>query len=143
MLTIPEHIILTSIFSKARVAQSLACCVMLCRSFFFRFVLDQDAQVDLYSTSSLKQQSADIHVAPLGHQPVFAHSPQCCVLSGEATNTNCIILGSNPRSTVFEHVHHYTNDVDPILLTKIVKDTLPSHYMYIRYIRSHSFDLSR
>ena len=78
------------------------CCVMLCRSFFSRFVLDQDVQLDLYSTSSLKQQSADIHVAPLGHYPVFAHSPQCCVLSGEATHTNCIVLGSNPRSTVFE-----------------------------------------
>jgi len=50
--------------------------------------------LDLYSASSLKQLSADRHVAPLGHiilipsQPVFALSPLCCVLSGEATNTN-------------------------------------------------------
>jgi hypothetical protein len=29
MLTIPEHISSTSIFSKARVAHSLACCVMI------------------------------------------------------------------------------------------------------------------
>ena len=42
-----------------------------------RFVLDQHAQLDLYSASSLIQQSADRHVAPLGHvilipsQPVF------------------------------------------------------------------------
>jgi len=43
------------------------------------FVLDQHAE--FYSASSLKQQSADRHVAPLGHiilipsQPVFAPSP--------------------------------------------------------------------
>jgi hypothetical protein len=32
-----------------------------------RFVLDQHAELDLYSASSLKQQSTDRHVAPLGH----------------------------------------------------------------------------
>ena len=42
------------------------------------FALDQNAEVDFYSVSPLKQQSADRHVAPLGHnililsQPVFA-----------------------------------------------------------------------
>jgi hypothetical protein len=46
-----------------------------------RFVLDQYAEFDFYSASSLKQQSAGKHVAPLGHiilipsQPVFAFSP--------------------------------------------------------------------
>ena len=46
-----------------------------------RFVLDQHAELDFYSTSSLKQQSATGHVAPLAHiililsQPVFALSP--------------------------------------------------------------------
>ena len=46
-----------------------------------RFVLDQHAELDFYSASSLKQQSADRHVAPLWHiililsQPVFAHTP--------------------------------------------------------------------
>jgi hypothetical protein len=45
------------------------------------FVLDQHAELDFYSASSLKQQSADKHVAPLWHiilipsQPVFALSP--------------------------------------------------------------------
>ena len=44
------------------------------------FVLDQHAELDLYSASSLKQQSVDRNVAPLGHilipsQPVFALSP--------------------------------------------------------------------
>jgi hypothetical protein len=32
-----------------------------------RFVLDQHAELYLYSASSLKQQSASRHVAPLGH----------------------------------------------------------------------------
>jgi hypothetical protein len=32
-----------------------------------RFVLDQHAELDCYSASSLKQQSAVRHVAPLGH----------------------------------------------------------------------------
>ena len=46
-----------------------------------RFVLDQHAELDFYSASSLKQQSANRHVAPLGHiilipsQPVFALTP--------------------------------------------------------------------
>ena len=45
------------------------------------FVLDQHAELDFYSFSSLKQQSADRLIAPLGHiilipsQPVFALSP--------------------------------------------------------------------
>ena len=46
-----------------------------------RFVLDQHAQLELYGVSSLKQQSAGRHVAPLGHiilipsQLIFALSP--------------------------------------------------------------------
>ena len=45
------------------------------------FLLDQHAELDFYRASSLKQQSTDRHVAPLGHiipipsQPVFALSP--------------------------------------------------------------------
>ena len=45
------------------------------------FVLDQPAELDFYSASSLKQQSAGRHITPLGHiilipsQPVFALSP--------------------------------------------------------------------
>jgi hypothetical protein len=46
-----------------------------------RFVQDQYTELDFYSTSSMKQQSADRHVALLGHiilipsQSVFALSP--------------------------------------------------------------------
>jgi hypothetical protein len=68
------------------------------------FVLDQHAELDFRSASSLKQQYAGRHVAPLGHiilipsQPVFALFPSCCILSGEATNTNCIVFGlTRPR----------------------------------------------
>jgi len=54
--------------------------------------------MDFYSASSLKQQSAGRHVAPLGHiilipsQSVFALTP-LFLLSGETTNTNFIIFG--------------------------------------------------
>ena len=46
-----------------------------------RIVLDQHAELDFNSASSLKQQSVSRHDAPLGHiilipgQPVFALSP--------------------------------------------------------------------
>jgi hypothetical protein len=52
----------------------------------------------LRNASSLKQQSTSRHVAPLKHiiliasQPVFSLSPYCCMLSGEATNTNFIVF---------------------------------------------------
>jgi hypothetical protein len=64
-----------------------------------RFVLDQHVELDIFSASSLKQQSAGRYVAPLGHiilipsRPVFDLSPDCCMLSGEATNTNVIVFG--------------------------------------------------
>jgi hypothetical protein len=54
---------------------------MISRGDEIRFVLDQHAGLDFYSASSLKQQSAGRHVAPLGHiimipsRPVFALSP--------------------------------------------------------------------
>jgi hypothetical protein len=59
---------------------------IMARTSLFRWdddsiVLDQHAELDFYCASSLKQQSAGRHVAPLGHiilipsQPVFALSP--------------------------------------------------------------------
>ena len=51
-------------------------------------------------------------------QPVFALSPQCCVLSGEATNNNVIVFGLTRPGlepaiyhTRGEHDSHYTTDV--------------------------------
>jgi hypothetical protein len=76
-----------------------------------------------YSASSLKQRSAGRHVAPRGHiilipsQPVFALSPYCRVLSGEATNTNFLVFRlTRPvlESTIYrtrgEHANHYATD---------------------------------
>ena len=63
------------------------------------FVLDKYANLDLNSVSSLKQQSTDRQVIPIGNivlipsQPVFALSLYCCVLSGGTTNTNVTIFG--------------------------------------------------
>jgi hypothetical protein len=62
-------------------------------------VLDQHAELDFCSAISLKQQSADRHVAPFGHvilipsQPVFALSFYWCVLRRKTTHTNFIVLG--------------------------------------------------
>ena len=74
------------------------------------FVLDQHAELDIYSASSLKQQPAGRHVAPPGHiiliprQAVFTLTLLCCVLSREPTNTNFIVFcltqpWLEPRST--------------------------------------------
>jgi len=55
--------------------------------------------VDFDNATSLKKQSADRHVARLEHiilipsQSVFAHLPELCVLSREATNTNFLVFG--------------------------------------------------
>ena len=63
-------------------------------------------------TSTLKQQSASRYVAPLGHiilipsQLVCDLTRECCVLSGEATNTNFKVFGltwgSSSRTTALE-----------------------------------------
>ena len=73
--------------------------------------------------NSLKQQSANRHVSPLGHiilipsQPVFALSTKCGVLSEEATKTNFIVFGlTRPalEPTIYrtrgEHTNHYATD---------------------------------
>jgi len=88
-----------------------------------RFVLDQHAYLDLYSASSLKQQSVGRHVAPLEHiilipsQPVFSLFPENCLLSGEAANINFIVLGLTlPELEPLlyhirgEHASHYNTD---------------------------------
>ena len=95
------------------------------------FVLDQHAELDFYSASSLKQQSVRRHITPLRHiimilsQPVFALSHICCMLIREATNTNFIVFGLTWRGlepkihhTWGEHANHYTTDVVPKHKTK-------------------------
>ena len=64
-----------------------------------------------YSTSSLKQQSAEKHVAPLGHiipipsQAVFVRSPYFCMLSRKATNINFIVFALT-RSRFEPTIYH-------------------------------------
>jgi hypothetical protein len=66
------------------------------------------------------------HAAPLGHislilsQPVFALSPLCCLLWGEATNTNFIVSGLTRSGiepmiyhTQGEQANHYTTNAVP------------------------------
>ena len=75
------------------------------------FWIDQHAELDFYSASSLKQQSAGRHVAPFWHiilipsQPDFALSPLCRVLSGEATNTNFIVWFDPIRALIHDIPH--------------------------------------
>ena len=87
--------------------------------------------MDSYSASSLKQQSAGRHVAPLWHiililsQTVFALYSQCCMLSREAINTNFIVFGlmrQRFKPTIYDtqgqHANHYTTDA--VLKIKII-----------------------
>jgi hypothetical protein len=56
-----------------------------------RSVLEQHAKLDVYGTSSLKQQYANRHVATLRHIiliPSQLSVAQCWVPGGETTNTN-------------------------------------------------------
>jgi hypothetical protein len=99
------------------------------------FVLDQHTELDFNSASSLKQQSAGRHVAPLGHiilipsQIVSALTPSCCLLSGNSANTNYIVFGliklgleTKIRRTQGEHVSHYTIDaVSTMLLQALLQ----------------------
>jgi hypothetical protein len=79
-----EHLRSRPGFCGVLVNQSLAFCMVFCRSLFvllfwplfsaiswreeeIRFILDQHAYLDFYSSCSLTQQSADRHVAPLGN----------------------------------------------------------------------------
>ena len=80
-------------------------------------VLDQNAKFDLHSATSLKQYYVGRHVAPFRHinmissQPVFALSPLCYVLSGDAVNNNCISCLFDSIDQGFtrgEHANLYT-----------------------------------
>ena len=54
-----------------------------------------------YNASSLKQLSVGRHVLPHGHiililsQTVFDFTPECYMISGEASTTNCIVFVFN------------------------------------------------
>jgi hypothetical protein len=61
-------------------------------------------KVNVLVSNVFKKQSPGKHVAPFVHiilipsQPVFALTPECCVLSVEATHNNFIVLGFTQTS---------------------------------------------
>ena len=65
-------------------------------------------------------------------QPVFVLSPYCCVLSGEAINTNLKVFGltrSRLEPTIYctqgEYANHYTTDeVTPTMMCKYIVNIL-------------------
>jgi hypothetical protein len=84
---------------------------------------DVHSVLNLYTTSSLKQQSMGRNVLPLGHnilipsQPVIALTPKCCMFSQEAVNTNIIVFGltwPGLEHTIYhtqsEHTNHYITE---------------------------------
>ena len=82
------------------------------------FALDQHAQLDFYSASSLKQQSVDSHVAQLGHIIMIDEPTSLCsFFLLLCANTHFIIFGSTRFGleptidcTPGEHANHYTTD---------------------------------
>jgi hypothetical protein len=77
-----------------------------------RFVLDQHAEMDFDSASSLKKQSAGRHVAPLGHinlipsQPVFALYVKCVSLHSYITQPG-VTLRPSELYYILRLLHYY------------------------------------
>ena len=74
------------------------------------FVLNQQVEFDFNSVTSLKHVAAHGHIILFPCQPVFALTPLCWVLNGEATNTSFIVygliqLGLESRSTLLLGEH--------------------------------------
>jgi hypothetical protein len=75
-----------------------------------RFVLDQHAKLDFYGASSLKQQSADRHVAPLGYIILISSLCSFSLMLRAYRRSNKYqffslwfdLTGLNPRSTQLE-----------------------------------------
>ena len=75
------------------------------------------------------------HIILISSQPVFALSPQCCVLSGEATNTKFIVFGLTcPRlePTIYhEHANHY--DTDAVYNQLGIISKFPSQHFWTKF----------
>jgi hypothetical protein len=68
-----------------------------------RFVLDQHAELDFYSASSLKQQSADRYVAQLGHIILIPSQPVC---------SHSLMLRAQRRSNKYQFYSRTTKLID-------------------------------
>ena len=109
-----------------------------------RFVLD-------HSLLSHTQQSPNSHAAPLGHiilipnQSVFVLTPESCVLSGKAANTNCIVFCSTrPESepTIYrtrgKHANQDTTDaieMYPMMTILSIISVLHEHPIFTHHHR--------
>ena len=91
-----------------------------------------NSELDLYSASSMKQQSLGRNFAPLRYiililcQPIFAFSSYSCVLSGETANTNFIVFDltwPGLKPTIYRnhgrHANHYTTDTVKTINIKV------------------------
>jgi len=67
------------------------------KSIFNEMMMMRSANLDFYSASSLKQQSAGRHVAPLGHI-ILISNPRCTALEA-------IMLIITPPMRLYEGIH--------------------------------------
>ena len=117
--------------------------------------IDQHAELDLYSASSLKQQSVVDMSLYSGHiltpnQPVFTLTPLCCAFSGEATDASFIVFGlTRPglEHTIYrirnEHANHYTTNAVYFELWRLDKKTvrnieMSNIYIYVTTIHKNT-----
>jgi hypothetical protein len=75
----------------------------------FRFVLDQHAELDFYNASSLKQQSAGRHVAPLGHIILIPNQPVVLFLLNDACEKVLHELALNNNHSLTHSLTHSLN----------------------------------
>ena len=101
-----------------------------------RFVLDQNAELDFIAHWNNSPRLVMLHHSDtlfwFSSQPVFALSPSCCMLRGEATNTDSIVFGFTRWGlepmiyhTRGEHPNHYTTYEPMIYHTR---GEQPNHY---------------
>ena len=104
------------------------------------FVLDQHAELDFYIASSLKQQSADRHVAPLGHIILIPSRPvllNAACLPEKQHISICIVFGMTRQGlepTIYrtrgEHSNHYATDV-----VRIIRSCMDAAETHIHVIK--------
>jgi hypothetical protein len=77
------------------------------------FVLDQHAEFDFYSASSLKQQSTDRHVVPLRHM-LFLLNAACLVEKQQIPILESLVSRPGLKPTIYRtrgnHANHYATN---------------------------------
>ena len=90
------------------------------------FVLKKHDDLDFHWAYSLKQQSMDRHIAPLGHiilnpsPPVFALTPSCCVLySRKTANTKFVVIVWPDRVQTHNLLHSKWTPLHPLVQSQL------------------------